>query len=753
MDLRKVLPQGLILDGKYRIERVIGAGGFGITYAAHDIGLNTTVALKEYYPAEFGMRDSTMSIRARSSGDQGLFDRLRLSFVEEARTLAKFRQRSIVRVQAVFEAHGTAYMVMEFEEGRSLKAWMRELGRRPTQDEVDGIFYPLLDALETLHEASFLHRDIAPDNIIIRPNGDPVLLDFGAARRVAATERSSQMTGLIKLGYSPQEQYTSDGKAQGAWSDIYALAATLYHVVTGAPPPEAPVRYLEDTMSPAILAEGDWRKDFLAGIDRSLAVRPQDRPQSIAELRPLLFDGYEPPVRTSTRRASLPLERQHAARASVDRETGRGAVSVPRRAEEDVAAPLAFAATGASEPASNSFRLGLLASLLAIAVLGAYQLNMSRHSRADIPTDAVATPGPANRAEPSRQPDATTTTTRRQEAARTDSDEARRAQDRIDAQRRSEDVARRADESFREAVRHVTGNGVPVDHARALPLFETAAEAGRSDAMSWLGRIHQAGLGVTQDFRAAIDWFRRAANAGDEASMVELGRMYARGQGVPQDYLNAREWFMRAADLGNIEGIYALGQLYFRGLGVTQDPAKARDYFERAAQAGHVQSMINLALANKNGQGGPVDLAKSREWYEKAAAAGNAGAMNQLGVAFHNGEGVTKDPVTARAWYERAIAGGNTTAMVNMARLLSSGQGGAANATRAASLVLVASRQGTGSDPISVELASNMARWSKETRTEIKRELKRLGHYKGVVNDIWDEPARQAVAAYRTNGK
>ena len=230
MDLRKVLPQGLILDGKYRIERVIGAGGFGITYAAHDIGLNTTVALKEYYPAEFGMRDSTMSIRARSSSDQGLFDRLRLSFVEEARTLAKFRQRSIVRVQAVFEAHGTAYMVMEFEEGRSLKAWMRELGRRPTQDEVDGIFYPLLDALETLHEASFLHRDIAPDNIIIRPNGDPVLLDFGAARRVAATERSSQMTGLIKLGYSPQEQYTSDGKAQGAWTDIYALEIGRAHV-------------------------------------------------------------------------------------------------------------------------------------------------------------------------------------------------------------------------------------------------------------------------------------------------------------------------------------------------------------------------------------------------------------------------------------------------------------------------------------------------------------------------------------------
>ena len=242
MDLRQVLPAGLVLDGKYRIERVIGAGGFGITYAAHDIGLNTTIALKEYYPAELGVRDGTMSIRPKSNNERNLFERLRASFVEEARTLAKFRHRSIVRVLSVFEAHGTAYMAMEFEDGRSLKAWMRELGRLPAQAEVDGIFYPLLDALEALHEASFLHRDIAPDNIIIRPDGSPVLLDFGAARRVAVTERSSQMTGLIKLGYSPQEQYTTDGKAQGAWTDIYALGATLYHVITGAPPPSAPRR-------------------------------------------------------------------------------------------------------------------------------------------------------------------------------------------------------------------------------------------------------------------------------------------------------------------------------------------------------------------------------------------------------------------------------------------------------------------------------------------------------------------------------
>jgi serine/threonine protein kinase len=221
-----------------------------------------------------------MSIRARSNSERDLFERLRLSFVQEARLLHKFRHPTIVRVISVFEAHGTAYMAMEFEEGRSLKAWMRSIGRKPTQAELDRIFMPLLDALEVLHEASFLHRDVAPDNIIIRPDGSPVLLDFGAARRLV-TETSNQMTGLVKQGYSPQEQYTTDGKAQGPWTDIYALGATLYHLVMGTPPPEATIRSLEDTMPPARDAEGDWRPAFLDGIDRAIAVRPQDRPQSI----------------------------------------------------------------------------------------------------------------------------------------------------------------------------------------------------------------------------------------------------------------------------------------------------------------------------------------------------------------------------------------------------------------------------------------------------------------------------------------
>jgi serine/threonine protein kinase len=177
--------------------------------AVEDFNLATTVALKEYYPIEFGDRDSTMSVRPKSERHKKTFEWGRSSFLQEARMLARFRHPSIVRVSRVFEAHSTAYMVMDFEQGQNFEQWLTALDRPPTQEELDRIVAPLLDALELMHAQDFLHRDIAPDNIIVRPDGTPVLLDFGAARRAVA-EMSRTLTGIVKAGYSPQEQYATE---------------------------------------------------------------------------------------------------------------------------------------------------------------------------------------------------------------------------------------------------------------------------------------------------------------------------------------------------------------------------------------------------------------------------------------------------------------------------------------------------------------------------------------------------------------
>ncbi len=291
MDYREVLKVGTVLDRKYRTDRVIGAGGFGITYLAHDLGLAAPVAVKEYYPAQFGMRDTSMSVRPRSDGDKALFDRLKASFLREARTLAQFDHQAIVRVLSVFEAHGTAYMVMRYESGPSLKAWLRSIERAPLQGELDTLLWPLLDAIELMHKNDFLHRDIAPDNIIVRSDGSPVLLDFGASRRVM-NAMSGTLTGVVKQGYSPQEQYSSDVRAQGPWTDIYSLGATLYLAVTGQIPTEATARMLEDGMQSALdAAHGGYRPEFLAAIDAAMRLHPRDRPQSVADWRGMLFEG------------------------------------------------------------------------------------------------------------------------------------------------------------------------------------------------------------------------------------------------------------------------------------------------------------------------------------------------------------------------------------------------------------------------------------------------------------------------------
>src|SRR5262245_6821108 len=241
MDSRSPLPVNTVLDGSYRIVRVVGSGGFGITYQAEDVHLGTMVAVKEYYPFDFGDRNAAMSVRPKSERHKGPFEWGRANFLQEARTLAHFEHPSIVRVSRVFEANSTAYMVMRFEVGASFEDWLNQLGRQPTQGELDSIVSALLDALQMMHAENFLHRDIAPDNIIIRADGTPVLLDFGAARRAVA-EMSRALTGIIKAGYSPHEQYSSDNRLQGPWSDLYALGGTLYRAVSGQPPEEATLR-------------------------------------------------------------------------------------------------------------------------------------------------------------------------------------------------------------------------------------------------------------------------------------------------------------------------------------------------------------------------------------------------------------------------------------------------------------------------------------------------------------------------------
>lgn len=283
------LPAGTELVGDYRIERVLGAGGFGITYLAQEVALARDVTIKEYFPGDFAARQNSHDAVPRSQDCAGDYQWGLDRFIAEAQTLARFDHRNIVRVYRYFRANNTGYMVLHFEEGQSLKSWLKSLGRAPRQKEIDYILAPLLDALELIHKADFLHRDIAPDNVIVRADGAPVLIDFGSARGDIA-RHSRAVSALVKPGYSPYEQYAEIGSQQGPWTDIYAVAATLYHAITGKRPPDSPSRIVKDEIIPAREAAlSSYRPGFLAAIDRALLLDIEKRPQSVAEWRGALL--------------------------------------------------------------------------------------------------------------------------------------------------------------------------------------------------------------------------------------------------------------------------------------------------------------------------------------------------------------------------------------------------------------------------------------------------------------------------------
>jgi serine/threonine protein kinase len=283
------LPVGTRLAEDYRIDRVLGAGGFGITYLAEETPLARLVTIKEYFPVDFAVRDTNQAAQPRSGDVTGDYQWGLDRFLDEARTLARFDHPNIVRVYRFFRENNSGFMVLHYEDGKSFKAWLKALGRAPRQHELDRVVPPLLDALSLIHGSDFLHRDIAPDNIIIRTDGSPVLIDFGSARSDIA-QHSRTVSALVKPGYSPYEQYATTGRQQGPWTDIYSLGATLYQAVTGKRPPDSPSRMVDDELVPARdAAISAYRPGFLAAIDAALALDVNARPRSVDEWRKQLL--------------------------------------------------------------------------------------------------------------------------------------------------------------------------------------------------------------------------------------------------------------------------------------------------------------------------------------------------------------------------------------------------------------------------------------------------------------------------------
>ena len=295
----RALPRGTRL-GEFELRHVLGVGGFGIVYLAFDHALEREVAVKEYLPATLVDRAETLHVTLRSPSDADTFALGLKSFVNEARLLAHFDHPSLLKVLRFWEANGTAYMAMPVLRGHTVKEVRLDMTRPPDEAWMRALLGPLLGAIERLHAEGVFHRDIAPDNIQIEPDGRPVLLDFGAARRVIS-DKTQSLTAILKPAYAPIEQYAEAGSVkQGPWTDLYALGATLHYLLLGRPPLPATARAVRDEL-PSLSSQAvpGCSVEFLNIIDWMLAPRPLDRPQSVVALLDVLAGRAPAPRRTA----------------------------------------------------------------------------------------------------------------------------------------------------------------------------------------------------------------------------------------------------------------------------------------------------------------------------------------------------------------------------------------------------------------------------------------------------------------------
>lgn len=324
------LPVGSVLAGQYIIERVLGQGGFGITYQALDHKTGKKVAVKEFFPDTLVTRTNTTTVTPYTGDRMVDFGYGKACFTQEAETLAKFiGNPNIVRIHTYFEENQTAYFAMEYVDGISFDRYIRKNGGKVTYEDAKRILFPIMEALYRVHKAGIVHRDVTPDNIYITNSGEIKLLDFGAAR-YSLGDKTKSLDVILKKGFAPIEQYSRHGK-QGPFTDVYSLGATFYYALCGHKPPDSIDRIEKDTLVSLSSRGIVLPKEEELAIYKALSVRPEDRFQTMKEFGAPFLNGMKKPLAQNAYPAmqypagnqmpNEPLINRNSARKAVDNQT------------------------------------------------------------------------------------------------------------------------------------------------------------------------------------------------------------------------------------------------------------------------------------------------------------------------------------------------------------------------------------------------------------------------------------------------
>ena len=578
------MPPGTRLHDRYLVGRVLGQGGFGITYLGFDPRLGTKLAIKEYFPSGMVMRHTeTRRVATASSDAREEYRRGMEKFLEEARTLARFEHHpGIVSVKDFFEENGTAYMVMNYFEGTTLLKRLETSGGTLSFEESLAILSPAMDALDEVHADGLIHRDISPDNIFLTQSGQVKILDFGAAKSAMALMAQQSHSIVLKKGYAPPEQYQSRG-ALGPWTDVYSMAATLYRMLTGQVPPDSLDRLSEEVLIPPSQMGVSLPPEAETALLRALSVPFKERPQSMREFKEELTGQKEVASFAPT---APPLSE-------------RGAATVRPRAKGSPSGG------GTTPTTSRKSPLPLVAGgvlLLLVAGGGAFFL---RGKDEVTPSETVSqSETQAEAPSPARSP------------LEQETEEAKGGNPKA---------------MYSLAKRYKDGRGVTQNTEMMLEWFQKAAAAGSLDAQNDLGALYAEGVaGVRRDYKEAAKWWEQAAKGGSREAQANLGWLYDEGRGVPKDAKRAFGLYKAAADQGHPGAQANAAYCYESGVGVQRDNKRAVQYYEKAANNGIAEAMVALGACYELGRGVPKNKGKAIYWYQKGADQDNEDAKRGL---------------------------------------------------------------------------------------------------------------------------
>lgn len=579
------LKQGSLLkNGEYRIEMVLGQGGFGITYLATHVSLDDKVAIKEFFMKELCNRDEENSeVSVGSIGSMEQVERHRQKFIKEARNIRKLKHRNIVPVIDVFEENGTAYYVMEYFGGGSLADKVK-CGPIP---EAEALHYirQVADALEFIHSRKVMHLDVKPGNVLVDEAGNAVLIDFGISKQYDGYGGQTSTTPVgVSPGYAPSEQYMMGGV--GLFSpatDIYSLGATLYKLVTGLTPPEA--NYVDDeglpslptTLSPAVCR----------AIEAAMQPRRKERPQSIGEFLEILFPS-SPVLKDS--------ETEEAIQGEVLQEYEEDAVAVATPVGEDTVAPISAmeetiatvepipSATTGHVPSQKPVRKSskapwIIAACVAVVTLIAVLL-LSGGDESGVGNDATV----------------------------------------------AEDKTIEANNYFESAI-------AALDEGDMEKMFEyglKSAKLGNSDAAYLVACCYDEGVGTDKSEKEALFWLESSSDAGNAEALNLLAAWYDNGYIVEKSAEKAFKLYKSAAAKGSAEGQCNLACCYIEGVVTEESPEDAIYWLKEAVAQDYAHAQYMYGLCFYYGYGVDESETEGEKWLRKAAEQGHEDAIKTL---------------------------------------------------------------------------------------------------------------------------